>query len=205
MGHNVQSQAGVSLSDVYDVKGGQSPIERLFTTEVPAMHEMGGTIQSERFSSFIRRSATGALAQNTNFDVVLNDLPAGVSRILGLAVITDVAGRAAFVQVSVRDPVAGGGREVPIFAYDEDVDDAHDIRIDLEGTPTNTLILVPHFRMPTLSMVIGPDQPQSTPDVAFRGRTGGFGAGTVEFILLLHLAFSAIGGVSSRGLPVPSW
>lgn len=205
MGHNVQSQAGVSLSDVYDIKGGQAPIERLITTEVPVVHEMGGTIQSERFSATVRRRTTGALAQNISWDEVIDDLPAGVSRILGVTVLISIASRSNLISVNVRD--VEGQREVPIFVWDMTTDASKDIRIQDDGAAVgNIRIAIPNEAYPRdLSMLVGSDQPQSTQAIAFRGLTSGFGAGTVEHILLIHLAFAAIGGISSQGLPIPSW
>lgn len=201
MGHDVQSQAGVSLSDVYDIKGGQAPIERLLTTEVPVVHEMGTTIQAERFSSTIRRRATGDIGQNTNFDSVIDDLPSGITRILGLAVLVDAL-RISVLTVSQRD--VAGGREIPIFVWASG-NATSGVRLVQEGAPpANTNLLIPALASP-ISMIVGTDQPQSVDALAIRGTTTGFGAGTVEAVLLVHIAFAAIGGISSRGLPVPSW
>jgi len=204
VGHNVQSQAGVSLADVYDIKGSQAPIERLLTTEVPVVHEMGATIQSERFSTFIRRSSTGDLGQSTAWDIEIVDLPAGVTRILGLSVIADVRTRTNIASVLIRDPIAGGGRELPIWVWDNVLDAFKDVRIEQEGTVGDELALVSTEPL-IQTLLVGPDQPQSVGEIAFRGITSAFGAGTVEHVLLLHIALAAIGGISSRGLPVPSW
>lgn len=204
MGHNVQSQAGVSLSEVYDVKGTQAPIERLEVSEVAGVHELGATIQSERFSGTVRRFQTGALGQSVDFDNSISDLPAGVSRIVGLVVLVDTAARTDFVMVSVRDP--GSGREVPIFVWESSIDPTKDIRISDQGAATvNTKCLWLDSNATVLSMLVGSDQPQVMEDIQFRGHTSAFGAGTVKYTLLVYIAFAAIGGISSRGLPVPSW
>ena len=204
MAHKVQAQAGGSLSDIYDVKGGQAPIDRLITGEVQLVHEMGATIQSERFSSTIRRRSAGALGQNVNWDDEISDLPAGVSRILGITVLTNAA-RISVATVSLRDP--GSGRERVLFAFQTGVGTSAIIGVRIQennAAVANTSMLVPGYP-PELSMLIGADQPQQVPDIAFRGTTTGFGAGTVTPILLIHLAFAAIGGISSRGLSIPSW
>ena len=203
MAHKVQAQAGGSLSDIYDVKGGQAPIDRLVTSEVQLIHEMGRTIQSERFSSTIRRREATGILQSANFDEVLSDLPAGVTRILGLVVLSSGVSQLAVVTVSLRDPLSG--RELPIFAW-EAGDINKTVRVDEDGGGVSNIgmALADDFHHP-VSLIVGPDQPQRVPDIALRGTTTAFGAGTVDIILLLHLAFAAIGGISSRGLPIPSW
>ena len=205
MGHNVQSQAGVSLSDVYDVKGGQAPIERILTSDVSAVHEMGATIQSERFSATVRRRTTGDLAQATAWQEILTDLPAGITRILGVTVFSDVASRSTLASVAVRDPVSE--REIPIFMWDVSTDIQKRIRLQDNGAAVAEVRVLQQIEpTPTpLSFIVGTDQPQSMPDIVFRGNTSSFGAGTVEHVMLLHVALAAIGGISSRGLPIPSW
>ena len=44
-------------------------------------------------------------------------------------------------------------------------------------------------------------------DIAFRGVTSAFGAGTVVLTALIHIAFTHLGGnvPSNFGLPVPGW
>lgn len=205
MGHNVQSQAGVSLSSLYDVKGSQAAIERILTTEVPAVHDMAVTLFSERVSGTVRRRQTGAILQNAVFNEVLDDLPGAVSRILGVSVFVDTAARANSVSVMVRDPVAG--REVPIFVWDFNNDVESNLRLQDNGGAVATLIaLIPTRTFPAaLSMVFGTEQPQSMPEISFRGFARGFGAGDVTFTLLLYLAFTDIARIPGYGLPVPAW
>jgi len=204
VGHNVQSQAGVSLSDVYDVRGGQAPIERLITAEVPAVHEMAATIQSERFSQFIRRDSF-AIAQSSNFGLLITGLPAGVSRVLGINVFTDDATRLSHVTSSIQD--TGGGataRGMPFWQWDQT--NSQTARFLDEGANVNATVLVPTTALQYFpSLITGPDQPQSVPDIALRGATNAFGAGTVTVTFTVLIAFAAVGGISSRGLPIPSW
>lgn len=200
MGHNVQSQAGVTLSDVYDVKGGQAPIERLLTTDVPVVHEMGATIQSERFSQFIRISSV-TVNQNENIDILMEDLPAGVSRINGLIVQCDLPVRLTRIGVSLEDTV--GQRSMPIWVWDTTNSD--EIRVNDGGLGTDIFLrpIPAYTQIPNL--ITSPDQPQDVNNIACRGLAAGFGAGTVTINLHVFLSFSAIGGIGSRGLPIPSW
>lgn len=205
MGHDVQSQAGISLAPAYDVKGSQAPIERLITAEVPVVHDMASTLFSERLSGGVRRRTTGDLAQSTSFDEIIDDFGKGITRIVGLAVLADVLARSSFVNVSVRDPV--NGREVPIFVWDSTFDIFKIIRIqEDDGAVGNMQMLIPaQANPPALSMLIGTEQPQSMPDIAFRGVTTAFGAGTVEHILILYTASTAVANNQGYGLPIPGW
>lgn len=205
MGHEVQSQAGVSIADVYDVKGSQAPVERLDISEIKGVHEMGQTVFSERFSTTVRRLSAGAIGQSTAWDTVFSDLPAGVSRVLGIAVTSGgVNGRIARTNLMASDPAAL--REFPLFVWDTANDIETTVQMVDGGAPTGVGMLIPVNAYPLqLSIITGADQPQRVPNITFRGVTAAFGAGTVTPVAWIYLGFSAIGGISSRGLPFPSW
>lgn len=198
----VRSQAGNSLADIYEVGGSIAGIDELETRELGIIHEMGATVFSERLAGVIVRSETGDINQSVTFDNVITGFGANVVRILGLLVFTDNAARFDEITVSVRDPIAG--RETPIFAWD--VNEAGvSIRLQDDGAAVATYTgLANSLDITTLpSMLI--DQRQPVSEVAFRGRTPAFGAGTVFARLLLYTAFAEIRGYESRGLPLPSW
>jgi len=201
----VLSKSGDSLADTYDVVGSVAGIEQLRSEEITLVHEMGATLWSERFSTFIRRAASGDIAQSTNFDVVLDGLPAHIFRILGLSVFVDTTARVTLATVSIQEPITG--REVPIWIWDAATDIEVRARFSIEGAGATTeQFLQPapaNVRLPHMMASAG--QPQSVPNVTFRGQTASFGAGTVEAVLLMHVGFVEVGGLSSRGLPVPSW
>jgi len=201
----ILSQSGNSLADMYDVAGSIAGIEQLESRELPIMHEMGGTLFSERFSSTIRRATTGALLQSVTWDLLITDLPPAISRILGVAVFANVAARTTHAQVSVRDPVAG--RELPIWAWNTAIDAESNIRMQDNGAAVTTFAFLRTVDQLENSpnMLTGSDQPQGVPDIAFRGITAAFGAGTVIVTAIVHVAFAQVGGISSRGLPVPGW
>lgn len=205
MGHNVQSQAGVSLSDIYDIKGGQAPIERLFTSEVPAVHEMAATIQSERFSQRIR-TASALFAASTAIDLLFDTLGAGVSRLHGLILFTDDASRIADICVSIEDTDAFGpdpSRGMPIWVWD--ATNSQSIRFR-NTTMQNLTVLRAQSEFTFLPNIItGGDQPDNCANLRVAGNTTAFGAGTVNVLCAALLSFSAEEGLSSRGLPVPSW
>lgn len=201
----VQGQAGISVPDVYDVVGDQAPIVRLSSEEPQYVHDLASTIFSERLSTTVRRSTTGALAASIAWNILITDLPDVPSRILGIQVISDVSARTNLVTVSARDPVAD--REFPLWAWANAADIFADARVADEAAVTTMELLVPtqSSQLQAPSLLLGGDQPQAVPDISFRGVTSAFGAGTVTHTLLLYLAFAQVGGVSSYGLPVPGW
>lgn len=201
MGHKVQAQAGVTLADTYDTKGNQTPIELLEVASIAGVHEMGATIQSERFSTTIRRAEAPDTVQSADFKKIVDDLPSGVTRILGVTVVSEDPSELFHVVVSVRDPISF--REHPIWAW-ETGDETTTVRIDDGGGIVSIELLLPTYNL-VPQFLTGRDQPQNVPDIAFRGTTTAFGAGTTAPLLLMYIALAAIGGISSRGLPIPSW
>ena len=199
----ILSQAGISLADIYDVKGSIAGIEQLETRELPIVHEVGATVFSERFSTTVRRRASGNLNQSTTFDLILTDLPDVPSRLLGVAILCDVPSRISFAAVLVRDPI--GGREMPVWVYD--APNASTVRIvDNGAAVANTEMLHGNSNLDYVpNFVGGSGQPQIVDDIALRGQTTAFGAGTVFITGLYYIAFGQVGGISSRGLPIPSW
>jgi len=201
----ILSKAGVSLADMYDVVGSIAGVETLESGEVTLVHEMGATIFSERISTFIRLAATDDLLQGVAFETLITNLPSTPFKILGIVVFADVASRVTRASVAVRS--RAGGRELPIWVWQLTADQEITTRID-DGTGVSNEVLMratsllgslPHF-------TVGAGQPQHVGDIALRGQTSAFGAGTVKITLLMHIAFSQIGsGVSSHGLPIPGW
>lgn len=198
----ILSQSGISLADMYDVQGSIAGIEELNTRELPLVHEMGGTLFSERFSSFIRRLSSGALGQNLNWSSVIEDTPTTPYRILGASMLSDVQARVSLASLAIGN--RGNTRELPILAFDSGLDSEVSIRFNREGSVVTAFLLRPIIQnLPHLTT--GRDQIQSVPHLAFRGQTSAFGAGTVNVDAYIHLGFAALRGVSSHGLPIPSW
>ena len=203
----ILSQSGVSLADIYDVEGSIAGIDTLDTRSLPIVHEIGASVWSERASGAIRRTSTGALAQNTTWDLQLDNLPASINRILGVFVFTDNAARIQNAQVSV----GSGGREQPLWFWDVNEQNI-ELRLQDDGGAVAVVFGLCSDRnmgAGTLpSMAFGSVQPQPIDDIIFRGDTAGFGAGAVTVTALIYIGFSEVGrafGVSSYGLPVPSW
>lgn len=199
----ILSRSGDSLADTYDVVGSIAGIEHLESRELTLVHEMGATLFSERFSGALRRISPAATAQGTNFNAVMTGLPAGASRIFALQVFTDDASRLANVVVSLRSAVDSS--EIPIWVWDQT--NSIDVRFEDAGAGVATLtLLIPETGLSALpNMLVGSGQPQQVEQIAIRGLTTAFGAGTVTVTVLVYLGLSQIGGLSSRGLPIPSW
>lgn len=200
----VFAKSGYSLADVYDVKGTVVGIDELLTTEVQAVHEMGGTIFSERMSAQVFRAVSGDVLQSTAYECLMDDtlLPPFPCRLHGVTVLTDTTTRLTNAAVMVRDEVRG--REMPIWVWDQ----TNEVTVRMvDGTLQNLLALTPisaFYQLPT--MLTGTSQMPGVAQLVCRGTTSAFGAGDVEVTLLAHISFAAdIDGLNSRGLPVPSW
>lgn len=200
----ILSQTGISLADAYDVEGSIAGVENLESRDVSLVHEMGSTIFSERFSSFMRLATAAAVSQSSAWEVILNDLPAGALRLIAITVEVTPTARVSLASVALREPVQE--REMPIWLWDSAVDGEVSARNSTDGSVGTRIFLRPTTPInPIPYLVAGTGQPQSIPDIAFRGITSAFGAGTVTVRALLHFGFSQIGGISSKGLPIPSW
>lgn len=200
----ILSQAGTSLADVYDVEGSIAGIEELSSREVVLVHEMGATIFSERASGRMLRLSTGAIAQSTSFDLTFADVPDFVTRVLGVVVIAD-SQRVDDAAISIRDPVAGRDMPVWIWTAARDLYESARFEDSGGGVADHNLLygIGPSINFP--SLLFGPSQPEPVSSMVFRGNTTAFGAGTVEVIAKVYVAYSRLKGVSSFGLPVPSW
>jgi len=201
----ILAQAGISLADVYDVQGSIAGVERLLSEEVQVVHEMGGTLFSERFSGSVRSFNTGNIGQNVTFGVVLSDLPAGPWKINALHVVTDNLVRVDQTTVLVRSP--SNNREVVLFAWDTAVDGGVSVRVDGDAGVEALTYLRPSQPaiIPGALLAVGAGQPQDVSGMALRGVTAAFGAGTVAVTCTFFISFAEIGGVSSLGLPLPGW
>lgn len=199
----ILSQSGVSLADAYDIEGSIAGIEDLQSREVSLVHEMGQTMFAERFSGQIFRQESAAIAQSTTFNVILTNLPDTPSRILGVRVLVDASAHTSGANVNVRDALRG--QELPIWMWDGSAEP--NIRIVDDGQAVATSAMLQPQPALTLepNLLTGAAQAGTIDQVALRGTTSGFGAGTVTYTLLLYLAFAKMGGVSSRGLPLPGW
>jgi len=200
----ILSQSGMSLADAYDIEGSVVEVDDLLAKEVSLVHDLSGTLFSERFSTAIIRASSGAVLQSVAWNQVLVPDITSYFRILNVTVVSDQPTRIANCNVALRDPILG--RETPIWAWDTDLDpDFIVTQLDEEGggvTATNNL-LVGHTWLPAIGA--GTQQPQRTPEITFRGITTAFGAGTATTIALITLAFADLQGVSSHGLPLPGW
>lgn len=199
----ILSQAGMSLADVYDVEGSIAGTEELIAHDINLVHEMGATVFSERYTTTYRRVASGDLGQSTAFNLEITNLPVVPTRLLGLAVISDDGSRIARAVCVVRQPA--DGQDIPIWAFNGNL-----ITVDLidDGATRAAYSLLRGETdvgfVPT--MVGGSGQDANIVDaIVLRGDTTAFGAGTVFVRVIYYLAFAFLGGVSSRGLPIPSW
>lgn len=198
----ILSQSGISLADTYNVEGSIAGIEQLESREVSLVHDMAVTLFSERVSGFIRRAGTGDILQNVEWDIVLSDLPTTPFRILDVLIFTNNPANLLTAAVFARDP--GSDREIPLHVWDLN-EPTVNLRLQDNGDAVAQKAGLVSAIGTTPSMMWGSGQPQSVQEIAFRGETSAFGAGTVETVALIYIAFSQTGGLSSHGLPIPGW
>ncbi len=198
----ILAQAGVSLADAYDVEGSIVGVENLDATDVKTVHEMGATIHAERIGGTIIALSTGALAQSITWNTGIT-LAANVTRILGLQMISNSAARTARAAVMLTD-LPPTINDLPIMWWDTG-DTIAAINMTIEGTLAAVNVLQPTLPPLLPNLLIGTNQQNAVPVINFRGVTTAFGAGTVVHTLMIYTATAGEPGVSSRGLPTPSW
>jgi len=202
----IQAKAGESLADVYDVRGSIAGLDELETKTVQAVHELGATIFSERLRARVISGVSGDKAASASFDFTLFNFTAiPFIRIHQIFVFTDTTSRLADVAVSIEDEKSAG-TGMPIWVWNGS--DELAVRTSVAGSPTNTIALVPSIAFGGLpSFMVGRNQPgqESSPNLTVRGNTSAFGAGDVEVTAHALVSFPILGGVNSRGLPVPGW
>jgi len=197
----ILSQAGNSLADMYDVEGSIAGIDQLVTSELPIVHEMGGTVFSERLSFGVRRLASSS-AQSLNFILTATDLPRVPTRLLGVQVFCNNAARLVRMGVYANNPRTS--QDFPLWVWD--TVNSVSMRIEDNVVVADLDLLTPVIGATGQASFAGASgQPQSFEDITLRGTTTAFGAGTVAFTALMYLAFAQIRRPSSRGLPVPGW
>ncbi len=204
----VLAQTGMSLADVYDVQGSILGVEDLQVSEVQAVHEMGSTIFAERSGAQLLRIATGDILQSVTWDLLVPGLTSTPMRLLGLTVISTDSTRVRRAQVSIsNNAIITAGREMPVFVFDDATDVGKSVRIVENGDAAASMsVLSGSYFQGTPSMLFGDQARRITPAIKFRGSATAFGAGTVECVLLAYVAWAeAAGGLSSKGLPLPSW
>lgn len=197
----VLSQAGSSLADVYDVVGSIAGIDQLITEEVQLTHDMATTIFSERMSSAILSTTTGTISQSTAFDIEIPALPATPFRVHGVQVMnsgTTTVARLANLMIAMRDQQ--NTNDMLIWVWDGNVSAQR-----IEANVRELLGRAANLASPLPTMGMGGDQPRTVPTMFIRGDTTAFGAGTLNLTVNTHISFSQLEGVSSVGLPIPSW
>lgn len=199
----ILSRAGASLADVYDVKGSIAGIEDLRSEEVHLTHEMGATIHQERMVAQVLNLSSGAILQSVTFNV--NFSFQQTARILALQCISTNGARLTRGQVSITSAPAADNTDVPIWSWDTAVDGTRVIQVMEAGTVTSRTLLRPIDQTQVPNILIGNDSARPASTISIRGISAAFGAGTVTFQALVLVAFAATGGISSRGLPMPSW
>lgn len=198
----VLSKSGDSLADVYDVKGSIAGIDELLSADVNLIHEMGATLFSERLAARIIRVTAGAIAQSVSFASTFTVLEN--SRILGAQIIVTDSARLSRVQLSITSPPNINDQDIPIVAWEAGDPTVFMSLLDAGvGSTFEGLSSLISNNVP--SLLVGSESESPVNLLTIRGIANAFGAGTVTAIGIVHLGFSQPGGLSNRGLPLPSW
>jgi len=203
MGVKILSQGGRSLADMYDVVGSSAGIESLEAAEVTLVHEMGAVLFSERFNTTVRRFEQTGIAASATVGLGLSNMPAGITRIIGLQVFSDDASRLSNIVVSMHD--AASLQETPFWVWSGN---SRVGRIVDDGSVGNFDFLLPDpgaTFIPTFTGGEGTQGPTMQSRLVLRGTATAFGAGTVDVFVAVVLAFQFAATVSSFGARVPSW
>jgi hypothetical protein len=209
----VFGKVGASLADVYDVKGSMAGVEQLDTDTVSAVHEMGNTIFSERISGQIFRKPFDAIGQNVTLGGSFSGLPEVPFRLLGFAMLVEsgLVARLTRMTASLSSLDAAGTatQDIPFFAWDTTLGTSENVRVFDDGATSNFDMLIPApGAIPQLPLLLtGSLQRGVVNGITMRGLSAGFGAGTVNIIGLAYILYADASGsgISSQGLPIPSW
>jgi len=200
----IQTRAGESLADQYDTPGSVAGVEELLSRDVGLFHEMGNTLLSERMELQILQISGDTISQSTNFSAVHASVPDTPTRLLSVAMIATASGRVLRAALFIQDPALG--REIPIFAYDATEDVETPIQWSDNGAALNTAILLQGSNPMLQQLLIRIGQLHTMPSLILRGRTEGFGSGTVNLRCLMLVARPSGGPAGATvGLPIPSW
>jgi len=198
----ILAQAGMSLADLYNVEGSIAGVEDLQSRDVNLVHEMGATVFSERLVArqFILES--GAIAQNITFNVATTFEEN--ARILAVQIGSNQAARVLRASVSIR--ADNDIMDVPIVVWSSVIDGFAACQVLIAGSVVTLEILQPSVQQALLpNLMVGNTQRLPANEIVLRGVTTGFGAGTVQIRGLVYLALPQLGGISSKGLPLPGW
>lgn len=207
----ILGRSGESLADSYDVEGSIVKYGELDTETVQAVHEIGAVQFSERLVGMIIEGSSTVSASG-NFQASLGGAIANVPmvRIIALQVLVDTAGRIAHAAVNLRGdirPAAGGpsvAQSIPVWVFDGTNTDTVRCMSDDTLADQNSLRPLSNYtQLPTA--LIGPTQQIAVDRVHCNGSASAFGAGTVTVTVRAYILFSESQGLSSRGVPIPSW
>lgn len=211
----ILAKVGESLADSYDVIGSIAGTEELLSREVSLLHELGGTMFSERLTSHITRISSGSLAQNASFDIVSSPFADCPNRISLVQFIANAASKFKFCSLMIDDP--NGSLEIPVDVWcgagattSGSGDSEAAIRFDDDGAGASAM----SWLRPTLAfepvVIARMGGITGIPTLIFRGTAAAFGGGTAELLCYVHhmrptLLNPTPGSASSHGLPLPSW
>jgi len=217
----ILGDSGKSLGDAYDIEGSQIAIKNLNSEEgVTLVHEMGHTMFAERLFARILMWDSGLLNQSTSFYARSTQAgwaagataPAVPVRVYGCLAFIDVGdGWATHVTrcailAHIVDDGTGEGQDFPVWVWN--------------GTGNSTIRMqssaataVPQVGdadpsqgvFPSPFLLQGGNRASQVDELVLSGTTAAFGAGTTRITAKALIASPDPAGLSSLGVPIPSW
>lgn len=217
MPRKILGKSGESLGASYDVEGSQVAIKTLKDEEgVSLVHEMGGVQFSERLFMRILNWNTGALSASSSFYV--RSTSAGWAASLP-APAASVRIYSVQAMVETSDGFNGSVTRCSILAHDEDNDNDCPIWV-YNGTAEVQLNMhlagsaVTAWDVGTRQSNIGQMSPVmlqggsrvgQIDELVLSGTMAAFGAGTRTVHAVVLIGSTDPEGLSSVGVPIPSW
>jgi len=175
---------------------------------------MGAAIFSERLAGQVFRLFFDDITQTVTLGASFTGLPETPFRLAGFQILVEggLEARLTRIVASLSELDAGGTaiQEIPFWSWDTTLGTSETVRmIDGGAAAANFDLLIPApSNLPQLPQILtGAFQPGVVNGITCRGLTATFGAGDVDIIALAYILFpdAAGSGISSQGLPIPSW
>lgn len=202
----IQGRAGHSMAACYDLRGSIAGLEEMdLATTVPVL-EIDGRVFAERLQGAIRRLEIADIVASEVFNAEISNFPEGHWKLHGIQVITGSGEAASNINNLTVNLVSNDGlNEIPIWVWDDGK--AQINRISIAGAAAgNADFLDPHLGYTLPPIIISNAPARGAMDSIFvRGIAQAFGAGEFDINVFFYLSHVHVTGISSFGLPVPSW
>jgi len=200
----ILTRAGESLADQYDLQGSNVSINELVAGDVSLVHDMGEVLLSERMEIQFLQISADAVGENTTFGVTHAAVPDTPTRLLQISMIANQSARISRSALYLQDQ--NTEKEIPLFTWDSGSDSQTSVMWSDDGGAVATAWMLRATTLMPQQLLMRTGVLHGMPAIIMRGRTSGFGAGTVTLRCLMIVARPSGGPDGATvGLPIPSW